>query len=259
MITATLFNGKGGVGKTLMTMMFVSWLYYGLRKKVFVFDLENPVPRFYQCRERELARARHPESWIARYLAAHPDLPPMYPIGLDSATPEYTNNYLARTIDAMWGFVEANENNYDYFFVDFPAVMMKNSPSYAILSSGLIDFVGIPMNVDQDSFDEGMRVMEAAKGSAKEIVFFWNRLTREEAKSTTLLKGREEQIRKSGFSVLPQRVLTFAKAGRESDSSLFVKSTLCWPRRYVELFSPSVLPLFHELKSRMDALDEKII
>lgn len=254
MVTATLFNGKGGVGKTTMTMMFASWLNYGLGKQVFVYDLENPIPRIAKYRGRELAMAKYPDSWIAKYLATHPGHPLMYTIGILGITPEYSDNYLAATLDSVWETVEKIEKDFDYFFVDFPAVMMKNSPSYALITSGLFDFVGIPMTADTDSFTEGMRVLKTAQGYAKDVVFFWNRLTRDEVMSSTIFRNREETIRRAGSIVLPQRVRTFAKANRDSDATLFVKSTLCWPQRNVELYSPSVLPLFEELKSRMDAI-----
>ena len=74
MKTLTFFNEKGGVGKSLHTIMYASWLQYSVGAKVAVFDLESPTSRLDLIRRQELSQMEDPE-YYKTYLESAPAWP----------------------------------------------------------------------------------------------------------------------------------------------------------------------------------------
>lgn len=255
MKTLTFFNGKGGVGKTTQTEMFASFLRYREGARVAVFDLENPTPRIRHARESEKRLLEDPASWLSRYMAKNPGTPSYYDIvDLTGGVSAYTPEYLKELCDKAWKFVEEHDKDYDYALFDFPAMFMKASPAFVIITSGLIDLTVIPIDVDNATRREGIITGKIVSDNGQRVVAFWNNVSLEDIKRKGYLESGEEIFVRNGIEVLPQRVKSFAKAKRDSDERLFVKSTVCWPERYVEMACPRLVDLYGELKSRLDRI-----
>ena len=62
------------------------------------------------------------------------------------------------------------------------------------------------------------------------------------------LDSGERIFTERDIEVLPYRIRSFQKARRDSDERLFVRSTVCWPAKYVEMACPAVVPLYEEIR-----------
>lgn len=254
MKTMSFFNEKGGVGKSVHTELFAAWLRYKERKRVLVFDFE-PEPRLSKTREGELKLLEDPASWLSRYMAKNPGNPSPYDIvNLAEGVKEYSVEYLKRLCDMAWKFVEEHEGDYDYALFDFPALFLQYSPAFMLISSGIVDLTAIPIDADNNTRREGILTGQLIRDNKQNVVAFWNNVSLEDIKRKGYLESGEEIFVKNGIEVLPQRVKSFAKAKRDSDERLFVKSTVCWPERYVEMACPQLVGLYGELKSRLDCI-----
>lgn len=254
MKTMSFFNGKGGVGKSVHTELFAAWLRYKMRKRVLVFDLE-PDPRLSVTRAAELKLLEDPASWLSRYMAKNEGAPSPYDImDLAAGVTEYSEGYLTELQSRAWKIVEEHEGDYDYALFDFPAVFLQYSPAFMLISSGIVDLTAIPIDADNTTRREGVITGKLIRDNGQNVVAFWNNVSPEDLKRKGYLESGEEIFVKNGIEVLPQRVKSFAKAKRDSDERLFVKSTVCWPERYVEMACPRVVDLYQELKGRLDRI-----
>lgn len=255
MKTLAFFNGKGGVGKTLLTIMMASWLYYHLRMRVLVIDTETPRPRIYDYRESEQELAGDPQSPIGKYLVLHPEPQGPYGIARFDPTERFSDSYLSNILEETRTFLLKYEKDYDYVLFDFPATFIRNTPSYAFISSGMVDLIAVPINIDTSSFQEGVYTAQEIQELGNEAVLLWNNISKDDENHPTRLISREAKASSLGLEFLPERVRSFTKADRDSDTALFVKSTLCWPKRYVEIYAPTIPALFMKLKDKLDSIE----
>lgn len=253
MRTITFFNAKGGVGKTVHTTMFASFLRYNQRAKVAVIDLENPTPRVLFARRSEERLLSESDSWLSRYLAKHPAPESPYDIfDLSGSKPMYTKEYLKDLSNRAWDFIA--HKDYDYVLFDFPAMFMEASPAFTLITSGIMDLTVVPIDVDNATRREGILTARQVLDNEQRVVAFWNNVSAEDIRRSGYLESGEVIFRQNGVEVLPERVKTFQKAKRDSDERLFVKSTVCWPERYVEMACPELPKLYMDIKNRLDRL-----
>ena len=256
MKTISIFNEKGGVGKSALSEMFASWLAYHEGARVCLFDFEAHA-RVIDRRESELKAMGDPKSILSRFLAKEPV--GFKPYLVESVSLNFDLEGLAEnSISALYDYICLRfteiEDLYDYIVVDFPSGMERRSPSFVIGCSGLIDLVAIPFDTNSDTRKAAYLSANLFRDNNCPCVLFWNNVSVEDLRRERLLAYGEKVYNDAGFEVLPQRIKTFVKAGRDSDSNLFVRSTVCWPERYVQLNCPELPKLFAELKSRLDAI-----
>lgn len=257
MKSLAFFNGKGGVGKSLHTTMCASYLAYHEGARVALVELENPSPRIFRNRNDELALLEKEDSWLSRYRANHPEGWPaayydIFPWG--DGVQAYSPEYLREVEDKAWDLVEGKYGEFDYVLFDFPAVFIEQSPAFKLISSNIVDLVAIPFDVDAATRKEAVIDGDILVKNGHSAVAFWNDVSLDDIKRPGFLDGGEDVFRRYGIEVLPQRIKSFVKAKRESDERLFVKSTVCWPQRYVEMACPRVIDLYRELKGRLDRI-----
>jgi cellulose biosynthesis protein BcsQ len=255
MKTLCIFNGKGGVGKTLHTTMMASWLKYQEGARVAVVDLECPRPRIMQTRKDELELMNDSSSWLSRYLEKHgrnESLFDVFPFG--EGVNSFSSDKLKEYVENVWNFVTSKGDDYDYVLFDFGAGFIEFCPAFQLISSGLVDLVAIPFDVDATTRREAVTDARQIIANEQRVVAFWNNVSVDDVKRPGYLDRGEEIFKRFGIEVLPQRIKSFVKAKRESDERLFVKSTVCWPQRYVEMACPQVIDLYRELKGRLDRM-----
>ena len=252
------FNEKGGVGKTTMSTLFSSYLSYHCGEKVIAVDTECPSFRMLSNRESDLKQMAVPDSPLRKFVLAdssrrHEPYPIMT-VGCEVNT--YTKSDMQQLIDTMVTLKE--ESEYDYCIIDFPAGFSAKSPVSVLASCGVIDLVAVPVDTDAQTRTAGLRVADAMHRAGIETVIFWNRVTAAELREGGRLSSGEKIFNDYGLSFLPQRVKAFEKARRESDSSgrIFVRNTICWPQRYVEMNCPVLPQLFAEIKQRLDSIPD---
>lgn len=254
MKTLAFFNGKGGIGKTLHTILFASWLQYHIGANVAIVDCESPTPRILEERRMEERLLSNHDSWLWRYMTKHPQIHSPYNIiNLCGGAQAYSKDYLEEVTDKAWQIVSNNE--YEYILFDFPAMFLEASPAFLLISSGVIDLTAVPIDVDNSTRREGILTARQVLNNEQHVVAFWNNVTIEDIRRPGYLDSGETIFKKYGIEVLPERVKTFQKAKRDSSTHLFVKSTVCWPERYVEIACPELPLLYLHLKNILDAIN----
>lgn len=258
MKTISFFNGKGGVGKTLHSVMFASWLAYHEGARVVVFDLETPEPRIVKLRESELALLEDSGSWLSRFVSKLPEdardrkLYDIYAPG--EPMESYEVSSIQTVLDELWRFTTLHSREYDYGIFDFPGVFVEWSPAFKCIESGLVDLTVVPVDVDSTTRREGIITAKLIKDNGERVMAFWNNISLEDIRRPGFLESGEEIFGRYGVEFHDVRIKTFLKAKRDSDSRLFVKSTVCWPDRYVEMACPQVADLYANLKRRLDSI-----
>lgn len=251
----TFFNGKGGVGKSLHNVLFSSWLAYHERVRVLLIELESPDPKIADERERELKLLKDPQSWLSRYFAIHGGQEtPFEILSWGKDVQSYDREFLCEILNRAWTLLSEHEQDYDYIVYDFPGLFIEHSPAFQFISSGLTDLVVVPFNTNPDTLKEALVNADLIRSNEQNVVGFWNCVSTEELARPGLLERGEELFRQYGIEVLPERVKEFVKARRDSSDRLFVKSTVCWPERYVQMSCPVLPELYADIKRRLDAI-----
>lgn len=252
MRTFSFFNEKGGVGKSFHTMMFASYLSYKCGAKVLVVDFENPNPRLNQIREDELALLSDSKSTLSRYKEMYGLSENFYTIhaplkGVDYKY-DYKNAILMR--EAIWGLITSK--SFDYILFDFPGLLIEDSPAYDCCVHGQLDLVAVPFDTETMTRRASVLTCSFLKNSKTESVAFWNNVSVAEISREGFLDLGEIIFQRLGIPVMQQRIKSFAKARRDSRDSCFVRSTLCWPDKYINMACPALNDLYAALKDRLD-------
>lgn len=245
MKTLCFFNEKGGVGKTTHSVLFASYLAYHRKARVLVYDFE-PEPRINRIRNSELKSLDDPSGVLSRYLLASGVPDACYDIrcpasGVDVSDEGFINGLTS-------GFQSlVDSGDYDYVIFDFPAGRQASSIVALCFSISFIDLCCIPVDTDSMTRRCGMFTADMARQNCVKPVLFWNNVSQAEIASKGLLKQGQEVYERFGFRFLNTKIKTFAKARRDSDSKLFVRSTLCFPMKYVNMYCPELVSLYEEI------------
>lgn len=246
MKTMAFFNEKGGVGKSTHTVLFASWLAYGRGKRVLVVDLEAPGARLQSARESELAQMEDPSSALSRYLETVQKPQVLWDvISPLSGVKKVTAEVLGPLMESLWRVVAADE--YDYVIFDFPSGMTDLSPSFVLCGSGLVDLVAIPVDTEPVTRRCALNTAVVMKKNEVDVRMFWNNIPVADMNKDGYLDSGEEIFSEFGLEFLKTRIKMFAKARRNSEEKLFVRSTVCWPERYVQMNCPELPALYEEI------------
>lgn len=256
MKTFSFFNEKGGVGKSLHTIMFASYLCYSCGAKVMVVDFENPIPRLKPIRDKEIELMNDPSSPLARYLSSHGTPDVFYEI----VSVFRDRKYLFTKENSAWLLEHTkkmlSEFGYDYVLFDFPGTLVEYSPSYDFIKNGLLDFVAVPFDTEPVTRKTAFYTCEFLKDCGVTSAGFWNNVSNEEISRPNYLDLGEIIFSHYGLEVMEERIKSFTKARRDTSERNFIRSTVCWPDRYVELACPALKDLYSSLKSRLDVCPE---
>lgn len=255
MKTLSFFNEKGGVGKSLHTVMFASWLQYAQGARVAVFDLECPAPRLDGIRRRELLQLEDPDSVLSRYFLRHPRPEPLFDIFTkEPLLQRFSRENIYTLHRELWDFLNGNPGGYDYVLFDFPGILTTDSPAYDVIASGMVDLVSVPIDTDNVTRKSGLITACMARDNEQRVVVFWNNVSTAEIARPGYLESGERVFTEHGIEVLPHRVKAFLKARRDSDERLFVRSTVCWPDAYVRMACRALVPFYEEIRKRLDSM-----
>lgn len=252
MRTFSFFNEKGGVGKSLHTVMFASYLAYKCGAKVLVVDFENPNPRLGPMREVELTMLDSPDSTLSRYFNTYgrPDSFYMIQSPLSGKNYAYTPKNAENLREAIWALISSK--GFDYILFDFPGLLMPDSPAYDSCVHGQVDLVAVPFDTEPMTRKASLMTCSFMQNCNTDVVSFWNNVTSAELSRKGFLDVGEIVFNRMGVPVMPARIRQFAKARRDSSGSLFVRSTLCWPEKYIQMACPALVKLYEGLKERLD-------
>ena len=247
MKTFSVFTPKGGCGKTTLNLLFASYLRYGKGKTVKVIDYEAGKFPLKTFRENDLAASRQEGTPLFNYLKGRGVIEP-YPI---ECAGKEINNYktddviqVARAINE-----EIRQDKYDYLLLDFPAGYSRLTPVSCLVHNHLLDGVYIPTSTESqerlDSFNMGRHFLE----EEQPFKIVWNRIKKKFMDDPTALDKAEQELAGYGLPCSPVRIKDFNKATEDSDVKCFVRNTLCWPERYVQMYCPELIDLFEDIIS----------
>ena len=246
------FNGKGGVGKTTLTVLFASYLQYARGKRVVVLDLEAGQFPVSEARERDRVMLGSPDSALAVYLKEKGltvkkggvfDI-----VKMEAGEKESDVDAIRRFYTYAYELKQSGK--YDYVLVDFPAQFQRISPQSIFLASGLIDLCVIPTDVSRASMRWAKTVAGSLKGKADTAVL-WNNLSWYDNTGGVADK-LSVYFTADGIDVVPFKVKTFAKARRDSGVKYFVLNTVCWPEDNVRRANVCLEEAFSWLEDRVD-------
>ena len=109
------------------------------------------------------------------------------------------------------------------------------------------------MDTDTQSRRSALVVADAIQQQGIPLALFWNRVSLWEAKGDggRFRRGAEPFLSR-GMDVMDEMVRDIRKFSRDSSEMAFIRSTLCFPIRYVNKWSPAIIPFLEALKSRID-------
>lgn len=249
MVRVTIYNEKGGVGKTTITALLASYLAYNKGKRVCILDFDYPSYHFMELRRSELSILKAPRSPLAIWLRENPT--PMEPYDILSIPPGPGGMYRAQEVFGyLSGILPAD---YDYVFYDFPGRFTEDEAISFIAANGFLDFVAIPMDTDTQSRRSALVVADAVQREGIPLVLFWNRVSVWEAKGSGVRFERgAAPFRERGLAMMDEMVRDLRKLSRESSEMAFIRSTFCFPDRYVNMWSPAIIPFLEALRERID-------
>lgn len=262
MAIISFFNSKGGSGKSLHSVLFGSYLAYAEQKRVCILDFDYGF-RLERFRKEEEELLKKEDSALSRYTAAHPEDSVTGSEGvLDIITvPREVKERGERERDefsaSLGEYIEGvSKEGYDYIILDLPCEFSAEALSFIVLL-GAADLVAVPFDYTPTVRNCALHTAEVLRDNGVPLVMFWNKVSVSDLKKDGFLDRIESFLTDRGYDVLPHRVKFFQKAMREYEGGKgFVVSTLCWPRRYVELNCPVLEILYACLKGRLDEITD---
>lgn len=248
----SFFNEKGGVGKTTHTLLMASYLAYCRGMRVLVVDLESES-RTQLIRDGDLALLSDPASFLSRWMEANGRPESFFDIESPLVGVASWQDSSGELIEHLWDIAESGK--YDVVLIDFPAGGLENGLSFYVLSEGLLDFVLIPVDTDKMTRRCALRTADACQSVNVPARLFWNNLSVTELSNGRLIEQGESVFREFGFEFMDTRIKSFVKARRDADGRIFVRNSVCWPSRYVELNCPELVPLYDSFLAVADRGD----
>ena len=109
------------------------------------------------------------------------------------------------------------------------------------------------MDTDIQSRRSALVVADAIARVGIPLALFWNRVSVWEAKGdgARFRRGAEPFVSR-GMEVMDLVVRDIRKFSRDPSEMAFIRSTLCFPVRYVNQWSPAIIPFLEALEARID-------
>lgn len=177
-ITVAFSNQKGGVGKSTLTVLVASYLYYELGVKVAIMDCDSPQHSLKGERDRELKdldRLPHIQALADQQLAK-------------SGLQPYVvfDCLLENTVQTMRKYING-DNDVQILFLDLPGTMNNYNVLQAVSNC---DYVFCPMAASKYDIESTLgycqfihdHIMMAGYGNLKKMQILWNRIDARERK-----------------------------------------------------------------------------
>jgi len=245
----TIFNEKGGVGKTTVTLLLAGYLAYAQGRRVCVLDFDSPSYHLRDIRRDEERILRNPRSPLSSWLRANTPAGDPYDIIAvptscgDTYDPGETISFLERI----------SKGPYDWILLDFPGRFTPEEIVAVLAANGWIDFVAIPMDTDSQSRRSALVIGDALVDGGIPCAAFWNKVSFYEAKGSGVRfrRGAEPFLRR-GIPVMDESIREIKRFSRDSDEMRFVRSTYCFPERYINYWSSATVPFLEALVERIE-------
>lgn len=201
---------KGGAGKTTLTVLMASYLYYVRGLKVLVVDCDYPQYSIKEMRDRDVEILRINSAFKKNFMEQRERIQrDPYPILITK--PEDALNR-ARAI------IESGKEDYDIVLFDLPGTI--NNPGVAKTVS-LMDYIFCPVAADKLILESSLafamkvrdEIMTVSGCSVKDMYMLWNLVDARE--KTDLYERYEEVFEEQMLQTLKTRLPDAKKYRRE--------------------------------------------
>lgn len=247
----SFFSGKGGVGKSTLTLIFASYLSFLLNLKVLVLDMEKPDGRLMPFRENDIKQLNTEGSQLYNYAKSHRMPHPdsyynieEYGLAVGEYTPEKVRSFVAGLK------LVKDKGPWDVLLLDFPARYGDNLPVHILAKEGFLDGVYVPTGLEQQERRSACITAIGLSSCGVKTRVLWNDIDVDIIRRVRPLDLAEQDtafLAKYGVSYSPTRIKHFRKATQSTDNPCFVRSTICWPDQYVRMWCPELITLFEEI------------
>ena len=262
----SIFTGKGGAGKTSISILLMSCLCYNWKQKVYAFDFESPESRLYNKRKTDLSILDLGPSVLSKLSEGND----FYTIARVKRSPEgYSPKQLNDIAESL---KKAKAEGDGYLICDFPGRFEKREAVHYLASRGLIDLFVFPLEPEDQSITSMLVVNEILnkkdffvglpQGHKQEVMCFWNKVTRNDQRNKMeIIPKYEKMFEAMGIPVSKTRINMVDTIKRTASAPVFVTTTVCYPRmNMLKAFPPClgedwpyIENLFREIKDRADA------
>lgn len=201
---------KGGAGKTTLTVLMASYLYYVRGLKVLVVDCDYPQYSIKEMRDRDVEILRINSAFKKNFMEQRERIQrDPYPILITK--PE-------DALDRARAIIETGKEDYDIVLFDLPGTI--NNPGVAKTVS-LMDYIFCPVAADKLILESSLafamkvrdEIMTVSGCSVKDMYMLWNLVDARE--KTDLYERYEEVFEEQMLQTLKTRLPDAKKYRRE--------------------------------------------
>lgn len=201
---------KGGAGKTTLTVLMASYLYYVRGMKVLVVDCDYPQYSIKEMRDRDVEILRINSAFKKNFMEQRERIQrDPYPILITK--PE-------DALDRARAIIESGKEDYDIVLFDLPGTI--NNPGVAKTVS-LMDYIFCPVAADKLILESSLafamkvrdEIMTVSGCSVKDMYMLWNLVDARE--KTDLYERYEEVFEEQMLQTLKTRLPDAKKYRRE--------------------------------------------
>lgn len=201
---------KGGAGKTTLTVLMASYLYYVRGLKVLVVDCDYPQYSIKEMRDRDVEILRINSAFKKNFMEQRERIQrDPYPILITK--PE-------DALDRARAIIETGKEDYDLVLFDLPGTI--NNPGVAKTVS-LMDYIFCPVAADKLILESSLafamkvrdEIMTVSGCSVKDMYMLWNLVDARE--KTDLYERYEEVFEEQMLQTLKTRLPDAKKYRRE--------------------------------------------
>ena len=250
MKVVTFFNAKGGTGKTTFTVLMASWLAYKKNCRVAVYDCDYPSYQLLNMRAGDMSFVKtNPLSPAAKFSIGNT----FYPVAKAMGKDVFTDAQLSMISSQIRKIKDSGDG---YLLLDFPGRFLPSDPAWRLVRDGVVDFVVLPVDTDQQSRGDAMDVyfkMQKIRRGGQRGAFLWNREAPAERRGRRDWYGESTALfREFGIPVIHTRMRDIIIARRDASTFGFIRNTLCWPQANIDKACPYIEDIFEEIKARVD-------
>lgn len=230
--------------------MLASYLAYGLGKKVAVLDYDTPTHHLLTMRREEVRMAKsNPDSALARFLVSREGMDTPFDI-INFDIPNCSVDDVRALISLKGNFAG---KGYDYLFLDFPGRFDGASLAQKALCLHAADLVVVPVDTDRQTLESALFVCSnLVRNDFRNVLLFWNKVKLADRRTMAeAFPLAEKPFRELGLEFSEYWINDFVKAGRDSSTKFFVRSTLCWPEVNARMSSPNLKHLYDDILRRV--------
>ena len=226
----TFFTVRGGSGKTVLSAAFASYVNYFLGKRAMVLDFDGPEYNLYNMRLRELSLMKEGD--------ADCDKDGLYIV-------EKVENIDSRSLEAFASDIRKIKGEFDYIILDFPGSFTREDAICQLATTGIIDMVVIPVELDAISISSAKTLAQIFNETGLITLPFFNRVHGKE--DPALYNRLREWFERHGVRVSEAMVKNSIAMKREMGTKGFLRSTVCFPEKEIRAKNPGIINLFEEI------------